>query len=85
LNNLPKPAGIFKQIMKDGRIEEREMYRTFNMGIGLCVMIPKSSIDGAISIFEKWKMKSIVIGNVTKGSGKVSAAFNSGQTLLTVD
>jgi phosphoribosylformylglycinamidine cyclo-ligase len=85
LNSLPKPAGIFKQIMKDGKIEEREMYSTFNMGIGLCVIMPKSSIDIAMSIFEKRRMKSIKIGNVTKGSGKVSATLDGRQTLLTVN
>jgi phosphoribosylformylglycinamidine cyclo-ligase len=85
LNNLPKSQGIFKQIMKDGKIEEREMYTTFNMGIGFCVIMPKSSADNAKSIFEKRKMKSIEIGQITKGSGKVSASLNGKQIPLTIN
>jgi phosphoribosylformylglycinamidine cyclo-ligase len=84
LNNLPEPQGIFMQIMKDGKIEEREMYTTFNMGIGFCVIGTKSSIDNAKSIFEKFKMKSIEIGQITKGSGKVSATLNGRLTPLTI-
>src|SRR3712207_1216676 len=38
LSNLLSPFGIFKQIQKDGHIDVKEMYRTFNMGIGFCII-----------------------------------------------
>jgi len=34
LNNMPKPSWIFQLIQDRARISDREMYRTFNMGIG---------------------------------------------------
>jgi phosphoribosylformylglycinamidine cyclo-ligase len=41
LNNLPKPPWIFRKIQDSARISDREMYRTFNMGIGFLVICPK--------------------------------------------
>ena len=48
----PRPLGIFKQIQVDGNIDKKEMYRTFNMGIGFCLDEPKASADDIISIFK---------------------------------
>ena len=72
LTNLSPPFGIFKQIQKDGKIDVKEMYRTFNMGIGFCIILPKASVDKTISIIEKKKMKVYQIGEVdSKGNGSV--------------
>ena len=72
LSNLPSPFGIFKQIQKDGKIEDKEMYRTFNMGIGFCIILPKIDADKAMSVIEKNKMKVYQIGKVdSKGNGSV--------------
>ena len=72
LSNLPPPFGIFKQIQKDGKIDVKEMYRTFNMGIGFCIILPKANVDKTISIIEKNKIKVYQIGEVdSKGNGSV--------------
>jgi phosphoribosylformylglycinamidine cyclo-ligase len=72
LFDLSPPQGIFKQIQKDGRIDLKEMYRTFNMGIGLCIILPKANVDKTISIIEKYNMKVRQIGQVdSKGNGNV--------------
>ena len=42
LDNLFKPQRVFELIQKQGKITNREMYRTFNMGTGFLVMIPNS-------------------------------------------
>ena len=74
LNCLPSAEGIFKQIQKDGPVENKEMYRTFNMGIGFCIIIPKNSVDAIIGIFEKHGMKCMQIGRVDqRGKGEVIA------------
>lgn len=41
LDNLPNPPWIFKEIQTMGRVPEREMYRTFNMGIGFVIICPE--------------------------------------------
>ena len=56
LEDLPAPTGIFKQIMVDGNIDIKEMYRTFNMGIGFCIIAPKASADKIVDIFAKHRM-----------------------------
>jgi phosphoribosylformylglycinamidine cyclo-ligase len=72
LSNLLPPFGIFKQIQKDGNIDIKEMYRTFNMGIGFCIILPKDNVDKTISLIEKNKMKVYKIGKVdSKGNGSV--------------
>lgn len=43
LNNLPKPPWIFRKIQSRARISDREMYRTFNMGIGFLLVCPKQA------------------------------------------
>jgi phosphoribosylformylglycinamidine cyclo-ligase len=72
LSDLCPPFGIFKQIQKDGNIDIQEMYRTFNMGIGFCIILPKANVDKTISIIEKNKIKVYQIGEVdSKGNGNV--------------
>jgi phosphoribosylformylglycinamidine cyclo-ligase len=72
-DNLPTPLGIFKQIQADGNIDSKEMYRTFNMGIGFCLVAPRASADDIISIFKKYKMHCGVVGRIEKGNGEVTA------------
>jgi phosphoribosylformylglycinamidine cyclo-ligase len=43
LDHMPKPQRIFRLIQTKGRLSDREMYRTFNMGIGFLVVCPKKS------------------------------------------
>ncbi|MGA9841260.1 MAG: phosphoribosylformylglycinamidine cyclo-ligase [Nitrososphaeraceae archaeon] len=72
LDNLPAPAGIFDLIQREGHIQTKEMYRTFNMGIGYCIVLPQSHVDNAIDIIEKHGMWCSRIGHVEgKGTGQV--------------
>lgn len=43
LDHMPKPQHIFEEIQTKGRLPHREMYRTFNMGIGFLIICPKNS------------------------------------------
>ena len=65
LDKLPDSHGIFKQIQVDGHVETKEMYRTFNMGIGFCIILPKHYVDPVISIFEKYNMTCRQIGIIS--------------------
>ncbi|MDQ3882555.1 MAG: phosphoribosylformylglycinamidine cyclo-ligase [Thermoproteota archaeon] len=75
-DNLPVPTGIFKQIQIEGNIENREMYRTFNMGVGFCLVAPKASTDHIISVFEKYKMHCDTVGGIERGRGEVIARID---------
>lgn len=39
LDNMPEPQIIFKKIQELGKISDEEMYRTFNMGVGFCMIV----------------------------------------------
>jgi phosphoribosylformylglycinamidine cyclo-ligase len=82
LDNLPSPLGIFKQIQVDGNISNREMFRTFNMGTGFCIIAPKPSIDAIIHIFEKHNMRCNPVGKIQKGRGEVVAKINGNKEIL---
>jgi phosphoribosylformylglycinamidine cyclo-ligase len=82
LDGLPEPTGIFRQIQVDGEIDSREMYRTFNMGIGFCVIAPKKSADDIVGIFSKYKMHCKAIGMIEKGKGEVGARIEGKKVQL---
>src|SRR5919198_5455887 len=75
-DDLPSPTGIFKQIQVDGDIGSKEMYRTFNMGIGFCVIASKASADDVVHVFEKHKMRCKSVGKIEKGKGEVVARID---------
>jgi len=66
---LPPPTGIFKLLMDEGGIEAREMYRTFNMGIGMCLCLPEGELGRAARIFRSCGFKSQRVGTVRRGKG----------------
>lgn len=82
LQSLPTPSGIFKQIQVDGKIDPREMYRTFNMGIGFCIICPRSAADEVIGVFGKYNMDSRLVGRIERGSGEVAAIIGGKRNRL---
>jgi phosphoribosylformylglycinamidine cyclo-ligase len=62
---------IFTLIKKRGGMEDREIYRTLNMGIGMVLVISQSEADKAVSLLKMFDVKSFVIGKVVTGSGKI--------------
>jgi len=58
-----KPQEIFRFIQKLGNVEELEMYRTYNMGMGFLVIVPEDSAD----CVEKFGAKRV--GYVEEGEG----------------
>jgi phosphoribosylformylglycinamidine cyclo-ligase len=70
LGSWPVP-GIFRKIQKRGRIEEREMFRTFNMGIGMVVVVAAKDADRTLGLFEKLGQKAYLIGKLIRGRREV--------------
>ena len=62
---------IFRKIQRKGKIGEIEMFRTFNMGLGMVIVISPEDYAAAKKIFGKWKIDSWIVGSVDKGKGKV--------------
>lgn len=60
--------GIFKLLMKKGNIPERDMFNTYNMGIGMTVVVPKEDAARAVEIIEAAGEHAKVIGEIVKSS-----------------
>jgi phosphoribosylformylglycinamidine cyclo-ligase len=61
----------FAWLAQQGGIADRDMYHTFNMGIGFAVIVPKSEAAGAIDWFQKQGTVAYQIGEVVAGSGEL--------------
>jgi len=68
LNSMPKIPPIM-QLIQDQGVNANEMYKTFNMGIGFCVISPKSEESKIISIFKKHRIHSQQIGTIIDKKG----------------
>lgn len=62
---------IFEHLRTLGKVEQDEMMRTFNMGIGLIAAIPAEKFKRAKSILDRAEEKFYVIGRIVKGEKRV--------------
>lgn len=62
---------IFRLIQNRGNIQDKEMYHTFNMGVGMVLMVRPESAKVIISKLAEFKLKSWVIGKVVEGKKQV--------------
>jgi phosphoribosylformylglycinamidine cyclo-ligase len=65
---------IFRLIQKGGPIEEDEMLRTFNNGIGMILTVPPREKDGVLQRLKGLREKAYLIGEIVraaKGEGTV--------------
>ena len=62
---------IFELIAKTGNISERDMFNTFNMGVGMSIVVDKNDVDSAIAILKENGEDAYVIGEITKGDESV--------------
>jgi len=68
LDNLPIPPLIF-QIIENQGVVRKEMYRTFNMGIGFCLIAPKEEELRISQIFKKHGFHNRQIGRIIEKNG----------------
>ncbi|MEG2958438.1 MAG: phosphoribosylformylglycinamidine cyclo-ligase [Oscillospiraceae bacterium] len=58
---------IFDVIAKAGNIPMRDMYNTFNMGVGMVIAIPRDQVGDAMEVLVQAGERAYVIGTVVKG------------------
>ena len=66
-----KTPHIFEQIQKEGNIEAKEMFKVFNMGIGMILVVSKKEADKVMSFLSKIGEKAYLLGEISKGKRKV--------------
>jgi len=62
-NKWPLPS-IYKEMQSLGGIDEKEMYRTFNMGIGMVLIVKNDIVDDVINMANKLGEKAYLIGRI---------------------
>ncbi|MBI4088211.1 phosphoribosylformylglycinamidine cyclo-ligase [Candidatus Kaiserbacteria bacterium] len=63
---------IFRTLKKFGELEDVDMLRTFNMGMGMAVVVRKEFTEEAIAHFKTSGVEAYEIGGITKGGGEVN-------------
>lgn len=62
---------IFEKVFSRFELTQSERFETFNMGIGLCVVVAKDQVQKSLDFLHELGEKAFVIGQVQNGSGKV--------------
>ena len=68
--SLRIPA-IFDFIAKSGDIPQRDMFNTFNMGVGMSVVVPKEQADRALAVLRENGEDAYLMGEIAAGEEKV--------------
>ncbi len=69
--NAVKILPIFDLIAKTGNISEHDMFNTFNMGVGMSIVVAKADADKALEILKAQGEDAYVIGEIIKSDEKV--------------
>ncbi len=67
-----KVLPIFKLIQKVGGIDERDMFNTFNMGVGMSIVVGKDDADKAVEILKANGEEAYVLGKIVKSDSKIT-------------
>ena len=67
-----KVLPIFNLLQKTGNIPERDMYNTYNMGVGMSVVVAKEDADKALEILKANGEDAYIIGKIVKSDTKIT-------------
>ena len=62
---------IFDLIASVGNIPERDMFNTFNMGVGMSIVVPAEEADTALEILREQGEDAYVMGRIVKADEKI--------------
>ena len=69
--NATKKLKIFDLIAKIGNVSERDMYNTFNMGVGMCAAVSPVDANFALGVLKEAGVDAYVLGELVSGDGGV--------------
>lgn len=70
INDPFTPQPIFQFIQKYGNIDDKEMYQTFNMGMGFAVIVSEKDVDETVKILKNLSKSEVkVVGRIKNGKG----------------
>ena len=60
---------VFRLIQKEGGIPERDMFNTFNMGVGMTAVVPQDYADAALRLLKASGEEAYALGEIVEGEG----------------
>ena len=60
---------IFRLIQREGSIDERDMFNTFNMGIGMSLVVAREEADRAMELLKAAGEDPVLLGETERGEG----------------
>lgn len=69
--SLVKTPAIFDLLMKQGGVAERDMFNTFNMGVGMAMIVSEDTAQAAMNALKENGVDAYVIGEVIRSDDKV--------------
>ena len=69
--NAVKVLPIFDVIAKTGNIPERDMFNTYNMGVGMSIVVPAGQVDLALEVLKENGQDAYIIGEIVAGEEKI--------------
>ncbi len=70
-----RTPAIFDLIAKAGGVSERDMFNTFNMGVGMSVVVPAAQADNALRVLRENGEEAWLLGEITEGESKIDLRF----------
>mgnify|MGYP000279969846 CR=1 FL=1 len=78
---VPEPQPVFIDIQELGGIDDYEMYRTFNMGVGFVMVVSRETAEEAVEACRKHGCNATVIGKVVEKRG-IRVVTPKGETII---
>ena len=63
---------VFEYIQSAGKIPERDMFNTFNMGVGMCITVGKCDAEKTVEILRQSGADAYIIGEIVKSDEGVA-------------
>jgi len=70
-----KPPVLFQFIQQSARVDREEMYRVFNMGIGMVIAVKPADADASLRILKQKGERPRVVGQIVRGRGGVQMKY----------
>ena len=70
--NAVRVLPIFRLLQRMGELDERHMFNTFNMGVGMTITLPASEADKALALLGAFGVDAYVIGEVVSGDAGIA-------------
>jgi phosphoribosylformylglycinamidine cyclo-ligase len=70
---------VFGWLARAGRLDDAEMLRTFNCGMGMVIVAAKADADGLVRVLQEWGEAPHVIGEIAPPSGVKGSAKGKGE------